>query len=115
MSIMKEITFTKISIINTGGMDKIILQTTLPSPFSKEFDDSNLSMEFEATNGRGLKFVETHFGIFPNFIIGIRRKESFLWENNKIKICGVEYSCTEDEIKDIWERRISLNYFLLPF
>lgn len=113
MSITKEITFTKISIINTGGTDKIILQTNLPSPFSMEFDDSDLSMEFDTTNGKGIEFVKSHFGIFPNLIVGNRLNESFSWENNKIKICGVEYPCTEDEIRDIWEKRISLKYFLL--
>lgn len=51
--------------------DKVILSTTLPSPFPPEVDNQPLSIIFETRKGDGADYVQKHFGIEPEVIAGI--------------------------------------------
>lgn len=62
----------KIVLLLGIGMDKVSLETDLPSGCPK-VDPTNLVTKFEVETGKGLEYVRTHFGREPDEIIDVNR------------------------------------------
>ena len=60
----------KITVLIRGWVtDFVSIQTTLPSPFSKEVSSGFLVMKFETQKGKGVQYVRDNFNIEPEVII----------------------------------------------
>lgn len=63
-----------ITIFLTDGKDFIQLHTKFPSPFEAAYDVSFLTLEFEATQDMGEKYVKANFPLIPYKILNTRHK-----------------------------------------
>ena len=68
-----EINITKIVILLTNGMDKLVLITNLPTPLGAFSSvEPNMHMTIDAPYDEGLKYVKTHFKGVPREVKNVR-------------------------------------------